>query len=234
MHKKLFKINKLLIITAACVLALADHTFAQGSASAYPVRPVRFVIPFPPGGSNDIFGRMLAQALTERLGRNVIADNRAGGNSIIGTELVANSPPDGYTLLIISTSFTTNPVIHKLPFDPLKAFDWVAMLGVGPNVLAVTHSLPAKNVKELIAQAEEMHGVLRRVVEHPLGEGAQRPVGALVLLVELEPEPALEERGVTFMGDTLDTGVCHMAFFADPDGNALMLHHRYAPRVTEG
>ena len=66
---------------------------------------------------------MLAQSLTERLGRTVVADNRAGGNSIIGTELVANSPPDGYTMLIISTSFTTNPVIHKLPFDPLKAFD---------------------------------------------------------------------------------------------------------------
>jgi tripartite-type tricarboxylate transporter receptor subunit TctC len=71
---------------------------------------------------------------------------------------VANAPPDGYTLLVISTSFTTNPVIHKLPFDPQKAFDWVAMLGVGPNVLAVTQSLPAKNIKELIALAKARPG----------------------------------------------------------------------------
>lgn len=127
-------------------------------AQAWPAKPLRFVIPFPPGGSNDIIGRMLAQALTERLGRTVVADNRAGGNSIIGTELVANSPPDGYTLLIISTSFTTNPIIHKLAFDPLKSFDWVAMVGIGPNVLAVTQSLPAKNVKELIALAKAKPG----------------------------------------------------------------------------
>ena len=111
--------------------------FATAAHGAYPEKPVRIIVPFPPGGSNDIVGRVMATALTERLGRTVVADNRAGGNSIIGTELVANSPPDGYTLLIISTSFTTNPVIHKLPFDPRKAFDWVAMLGVGPNVLAV-------------------------------------------------------------------------------------------------
>ncbi len=141
-------------LLAAVALTTSTPTFAQ----TYPVKPVRLVIPFPPGGSNDIVGRVLAAALTERLGRQVVADNRAGGNSIIGTELVANSPPDGYTLLVISTSFTTNPVIHKLPFDPLKAFDWVAMLGVGPNVLAVTQSLPAKNIKELVALAKARPG----------------------------------------------------------------------------
>jgi tripartite-type tricarboxylate transporter receptor subunit TctC len=141
--------------TFAAVAPLTTH--AQ-PAAGYPAKPIRFVIPFPPGGSNDIVGRLLATSLSERLGRQVIADNRAGGNSIIGTELVANSPPDGYTMLIISTSFTTNPVIHKLPFDPLKSFDWVAMLGVGPNVLAVTQSLPAKNIKELIALAKAKPG----------------------------------------------------------------------------
>ena len=140
--------------------ALHAQTAAPAAAAAWPAKSLRFVIPFPPGGSNDIVGRVMAQALTERLGRTVVADNRAGGNSIIGTELVANSPPDGYTLLIISTSFTTNPVIHKLPFDPQKAFDWVAMLGVGPNVLAVTQSLPAKNIKELIALAKSKPGQL--------------------------------------------------------------------------
>ncbi len=147
-------------LTSLSVPTLHAQTTSTGSGQAYPAKTIRFVIPFPPGGSNDIVGRMMAQGLTERLGRTVVADNRAGGNSIIGSELVANSPPDGYTLLIISTSFTTNPVIHKLPFDPLKSFDWVAMLGVGPNVLAVTQSLPAKNIKELIALAKAKPGQL--------------------------------------------------------------------------
>ena len=137
---------------------LMGSAIAQAQVPPWPAKPLRLVIPFPPGGSNDIVGRVLAASLGERLGRQVIADNRAGGNSIIGTELVANAPPDGYTLLVISTSFTTNPVIHKLPFDPQKAFDWVAMLGVGPNVLAVTQSLPAKNIRELIALAKARPG----------------------------------------------------------------------------
>jgi tripartite-type tricarboxylate transporter receptor subunit TctC len=159
-HEKtnMFK-NKTLnsaIRCAVSVLPLLAAATAQ--AQQWPAKSIRFVIPFPPGGSNDIVGRVMAQSLTDRLGRTVVADNRAVGNSIIGTELVANSPPDGYTLLIISTSFTTNPVIHKLPFDPRKAFDWVSMLGVGPNVLAVTQSLPAKNVKELIALAKARPG----------------------------------------------------------------------------
>lgn len=148
-------IQRAVVLTAAIAAAIAAP---PASAQTWPAKSVRFVIPFPPGGSNDIVGRVMAQALTERLGRTVVADNRAGGNSIIGTELVANAPPDGYTMLIISTSFTTNPIIHKLPFDPRKAFDWVAMLGVGPNVLAVTQSLPAKNVKELIALAKARPG----------------------------------------------------------------------------
>ena len=130
------------------------------NAQTYPAKPIRLIIPFPPGGSNDIVGRIVAVSLGERLGTQVIADNRAGGNSIIGTELVANAPPDGYTLLVISTSFTTNPIIHKLPYDSLKAFAWVAMLGTGPNVMAVTLTLPAKSIKELIALAKQRPGQL--------------------------------------------------------------------------
>ena len=167
--------NKYLYIsltTAACIGS--TPATAQTAAQGYPAKTIRFVIPFPPGGSNDIVGRVTATALTERLGRTVVADNRAGGNSIIGTELVANSPPDGYTLLIISTSFTTNPIIHKLPFDPVKAFDWVAMLGVGPNVLAVTQSLPAKNIKELIALAKARPG---QIVYASTGVGSNAHFG---------------------------------------------------------
>ena len=145
-------------ILAGLMLAAAAGTAAH-AAETYPARPIRLVIPFPPSGSNDIIGRFVAQHLSERLGKQVVADNRAGANSIIGTELVAKSPPDGYTLLVISTSFTTNPAVYKqLPYDPLKAFSLVAMLGSGPNAMAVTAALPAKSVKEFIALARARPG----------------------------------------------------------------------------
>ena len=142
--------------TLAVLAGSISNTWAQ----TYPARPVRLVVPFPAGGSNDIVGRVVAQGLGERLGKQVIVDNRVGGNSIIGTEIVANAQPDGYTLLVISTSFTTNPIIHKLPFDPLKSFAWVAMLGVGPNVLVVNPSLPVNSVQELVALAKAKPGQL--------------------------------------------------------------------------
>jgi tripartite-type tricarboxylate transporter receptor subunit TctC len=142
------------------VWSLALCAVAGALAQTYPVRPVRLVVPFPPGGSNDIVGRVIATGLGERLGKQVIVDNRAGGNSIIGTEIAANAQPDGYTLLVISTSFTTNPIIHKLPYDPLKSFAWVAMLGIGPNVLVVNPGLPVNTVQELIALAKAKPGQL--------------------------------------------------------------------------
>src|SRR5688572_17980791 len=146
--------------TASCALALVFVSSAAHAASSaqspdnYPNRPVRWIVPFPPAGSNDIVGRIVAQPLGERLGKQVVIDNRAGGNSIIGTDIVAKSAPDGYNLIMVSTSFTTNPVIHKLPYDPLRSFDWVAFLGFGPNALVVNNSLPATSVKELIALAK--------------------------------------------------------------------------------
>jgi tripartite-type tricarboxylate transporter receptor subunit TctC len=147
------------VFAGIAALVLAAHV-VTGAAQPFPARPVRLVVPFPPGGSNDIVGRLVGAGLGERLGKQVVIDNRAGGNSIIGTDIVAKAEPDGYTLLVISTSFTTNPIIHKLPYEPLKSFAWVAMLGVGPNVLAVTQSLPANSVKELIALAKAKPGQL--------------------------------------------------------------------------
>ena len=149
-----------IMLVAGVLSALLAGAMGSALAQTYPVRPVRLVVPFPAGGSNDIVGRVVATGLAERLGKQVIVDNRVGGNSIIGTEIVANAQPDGYTLLVISTSFTTNPIIHKLPFDPLKSFAWVAMLGVGPNVLVVNPSLPVNTVQELIALAKAKPGQL--------------------------------------------------------------------------
>jgi tripartite-type tricarboxylate transporter receptor subunit TctC len=140
-------------VLAVSVFAPVLHA-AIGTTDNYPTRPVRWIVPFPPAGSNDIVGRVVAQPLGERLGKQVVIDNRAGGNSIIGTDMVAKSAPDGYNLIMVSTSFTTNPIIHKLPYDSLKDFDWVAFLGFGPNVLVVNNSLPAKTVQELVALAK--------------------------------------------------------------------------------
>jgi tripartite-type tricarboxylate transporter receptor subunit TctC len=149
-----------IMLAAGGLSALFAASIQNTAAQPYPARPVRLVVPFPAGGSNDIVGRVVAQGLGDRLGKQVIVDNRVGGNSIIGTEIVANAQPDGYTLLVISTSFTTNPIIHKLPFDPLKSFAWVAMLGVGPNVLVVNPSVPVNSVQELIALAKAKPGQL--------------------------------------------------------------------------
>ena len=139
---------------AACVAGTA------GAADLYPAKPVKLVIPFPPGGSNDVVGRVIAQQLGERLGQQVVVDNRGGAGGMIGTEMVAKATPDGYTLLFISSAFAANSSLYKLPYDPVKAFVPVAMIAAGPNVLAVAPNLPVNSVKELIALARQKPGQL--------------------------------------------------------------------------
>ncbi len=147
-------------ILLAALLALAA---GPGVAAAqYPTKPVRLIVPFPPGGSNDIVGRMIGNELTGRLGQQVIIDNRAGAGGIIGSEIAANSTPDGHTLLIISVAYAYNPSIYKsrLKFDPEKSFVPVTMLGTGPNVLAVNPKVPVNSIKELVAMAQAKPGSL--------------------------------------------------------------------------
>jgi tripartite-type tricarboxylate transporter receptor subunit TctC len=142
---------------ALVLAALASVAAAQG----YPARPVRLIIPFPPGGSNDIVGRMIAAQLGDRLGQQVVVDNRGGAGGTIGTELAAKSQADGYTLLLISTAYAFNTSIYrKLPYDPVKSFVPVALLGSGPGVLVVNPGLPVNSVGELIALAKERPGKL--------------------------------------------------------------------------
>jgi len=140
-------------------LALA-FLAAAAAAQPYPSRPVRLIIPFPPGGSNDIVGRMIAAQLSERLGAQVIADNRGGAGGLIGTEAAANAPRDGHTLLLVSVAYAFNASIYKLPYDPATAFAPVASLGTGPVVLAVTAKLPVNSLQELLALAKEKPGQL--------------------------------------------------------------------------
>jgi tripartite-type tricarboxylate transporter receptor subunit TctC len=156
------KAGSLLIKIAGLLLALTASATAQDSSSKldYPTKPVRLIIPFPPGGSNDVVGRMIAIQLSERLGKQVVVDNRGGAGGIIGTEAAANAPHDGYTLLIISIAHAVSPWLYKLQYDPIKSFTPVAILASGPNVLVVNPELPVHSVGELIKLAKQKPGEL--------------------------------------------------------------------------
>ena len=146
-------------VIASISVAHAATVRAQ-SAGDYPARPIRMIVPFPPGGSNDIMGRYFAHHLTERLGRQVVMDNRPGADGIIGTEIVSRAAPDGYTLLVASAAHAVNGGTRKLPFDPLNSFAWIGTLGLGPSVLSVHAAVPAKSLKELIAHGKANPGKL--------------------------------------------------------------------------
>ena len=131
---------------------------AQGQ---YPSRPIRLIVPFPPGGSNDIVARMVAAQLGERLGQQVVVDNRGGAGGVLGTDLAAKSPPDGATLLLISVAYAFGPALYKnLPYDPERAFAPVGILGSGAAALTVHPSVPVNTVQELIALAKAKPGAL--------------------------------------------------------------------------
>jgi tripartite-type tricarboxylate transporter receptor subunit TctC len=140
-----------------CLMALAA---VLAHAQAYPSKPVRLIIPFPPGGSNDVVGRSIANQLGERLGQAVVIDNRGGAGGAIGIDAAAKSTPDGYTLLLISVSLPMNIGLGRIPADAPKAFAPVSMLGTGPAVLCVPASSPANSLAELIALARRKPGEL--------------------------------------------------------------------------
>ena len=130
-------------------------------AQDYPAKPIRFIIPLAPGGGGDILARSIAQKLNEKWGQPVIVDNRPGGGGVIGTEVVAKAPADGYTILMIATNHTVNPsLIPKLPYDAIADFAPVTQLTASPNILVLHPSLPATSLKELIALARQRPGQL--------------------------------------------------------------------------
>lgn len=133
---------------------------APSQAAEFPNRPVRFIVPFPPGGSNDVLARFVGSKLTERLGQQVVIDNRAGANGIIGTELAANSTADGYTILMISTSYVMNAAVRKLPYDIERSFDPVATVGSSPNSIVVHPTGPFRTVSDIVSQAKAKPGTI--------------------------------------------------------------------------
>src|SRR5688572_3036579 len=153
------------VVFFIALFTVAGVAHAQGApkgdpAAGYPARPIRLMVPFPPGGSNDIIARYFAHYLTERFGKQVVVDNRAGADGIIGTDTVARAHPDGYTLLIVSAAYAVNAATRKLPYDPHKSFAWVGSLGYGPSLLAVTPALKITTVKDLLAYGKANPGKL--------------------------------------------------------------------------
>ena len=144
--------------TAAIALAVLT-TAAQGQG--YPHKPIRFVLPFPPGGGTDTLGRVVGQKLGETLGQQVIVDNRPGAGANSGAEVAAKSPPDGYTLFMGNVAHTINATLYsRLNYDLLRDFAPVTMLGLTPNLIVVHPSVPARSVKELVALAKAKPGAL--------------------------------------------------------------------------
>lgn len=150
--------RKLLSGLIATGLLLSVVSFAL--ADDYPNRPVRMIVPFPPGGSNDVVGRLVAKQLSEELKQQVYVENRGGAGGSLGTEACATSAPDGYTICIVSIALAVNPALQNVKFDPINSFVPISILATGPNVLVVHPDAPFKTVKELVAAAKEKPGQL--------------------------------------------------------------------------
>lgn len=145
----------------ACLAAAVSATaLAQTAPAPYPAKPIRLIVPYPPGGANDIIGRHVADQMAERLGKPWVIDNRGGAGGIIGISTAANAQPDGHTLLLVAVFFAISPAIHKLDYDPVKSFERVAMIGTSSAVLAINPSLGINSVKELVAAAKAKPGQL--------------------------------------------------------------------------
>ena len=144
-----------------CVLCVLCGKSSVTFAGDYPSKPIRIIVPYPPGGFNDTLARTLGQKLTEKWGQPVIVDNRPGGGTTIGTNLAAKSAPDGYTLLIVSFAFAVNPALYvSLPYDTTRDFSPIVLAATTPNLLVVSPGLPVKSVKELVALAKSKPGKL--------------------------------------------------------------------------
>ncbi|MFN7087501.1 MAG: Bug family tripartite tricarboxylate transporter substrate binding protein [Burkholderiales bacterium] len=150
------------VFAAAALLAMAGSAAAQTAATGtvrYPARPVRVVIPWPAGGLTDVVGRIVFQKVSEQLGQQFIVDNRGGASGTIGADLVAKAPPDGYTIMVHSTTHVGNPHIYRqLPYDTLRDFSGVGLLVAQTGLMVVHPSLPVKSVKELVALAKARPG----------------------------------------------------------------------------
>jgi tripartite-type tricarboxylate transporter receptor subunit TctC len=157
-HRRTIALPLFVMVLAAPLVVCAQST---STGSAYPSKALRIIVPFPPGGGTDKLARMMAARLTTTLGQPTVVDNRPGAGGVVGTEMVAKSPPDGHTMLIITAAFTMGAAMRsKLPYDPVNDLMPVTVFAIAPSMMVVHPSVPARSVKELIAFAKANPGKL--------------------------------------------------------------------------
>ena len=205
-------------IAATCLVALCAAASGVAAQKIYPDRAIRLVVPFPPGGPTDVFGRIVASRLSDLLGQQVVVDNKAGASGIVGTELVARSRPDGYTLLFgtAATHAINLALYSKLPYDAVRDFDPVAFVGVVPQVLLVHPSMPA-TLDELLSLLRKNPGKYtyasagNGTTTHLTGELLKSAAGISVLHVPYKGSaPALQDvmgGQVNFMFESFGTSL---------------------------
>src|SRR5688500_596953 len=203
------------LIAAVIVCAHASAATIPGPASAYPVRPIRMVVPQPPGGSLDVVGRPVASALAEALGQPVVIDNRAGAAGVIGSDIVAKAPADGYTLLLTNLAFAITPsLLSRIPYDTTKDFVAITQLTKLPYLLVVTAGFPAKSLKDLIAYAKEKPGAL---IYGSLGNGSGSHLTAVLFRATAGIDAIhVPYKGFGPLAPDLLTGRVHMVFNTIP------------------
>lgn len=147
---------------AACAGLLLASQGVPAADTAYPVRPIRMIVPFVAGGGTDLLARLLTPRLSEALGQQIVVDNRGGAGSIVGTQMLAKSPPDGYTIAVVDTAFAINPSLaEKLPYDAERDFTFVAIIATSPTVLVAQAGLKVRTLNELLAAAKANPGKIR-------------------------------------------------------------------------
>jgi tripartite-type tricarboxylate transporter receptor subunit TctC len=206
------------LFLAGLLAAGSIAAFAQG-APGYPSRPVRLIVPFAPGGFTDVTARILGQKLSAALGQQFIVENKPGAGSTIGSDFVAKSPPDGYTLLMVSSTHVISPWIYRnLPYDPVKSFTMVGKLVDSPYVLLVHPKVPAKNVQEFIALAKSQPEMIHYASS---GNGsAQHLMGGLFVALTGAPLKHVPYRGSSGAATDLVAGVVESSFAGVPNALA--------------
>jgi tripartite-type tricarboxylate transporter receptor subunit TctC len=208
-------------ITSASLLFAAAMALGSPAAlaQAYPNKPIKLIVPFAPGGFTDVVARILGQKLSVALGQQLVVENKAGAGSTIGTEFVAHAPPDGYTLLMVSTTHVISPWIYKsLNYDPIKSFTVVGKLVDSPYVLLVNPKVPAKDVKEFIALAKAAPNTIHYASS---GNGSsQHLMGGLFAAMTGAPLKHVPYRGSSGAATDLVGGVVESSFAGVPNALA--------------
>ena len=207
------------LLRSLCVTAALALPSAAVVAQAYPTKPIRLIVPFAPGGFTDVVARILGQKLSVALGQQLVVENRAGAGSTIGTDFVAKAAPDGYTLVMVSTTHVISPWIYKaMPYDPVKSFTVVSKLVDSPYVLLVNPKVPAKNVQELVALAKAVPDTIHYASS---GNGSsQHLMGGLFVSMTGAPLKHVPYRGSSGAATDLVSGVVETSFAGVPNALA--------------